>query len=144
MLLTYRQRMQRDNPGMTFLPGHPIYELAYYIFAEEREAIGRPGKFKLCSTKHHGLELWKARYLGTRGPADPFYIPENSLGRVEFLEYFPAEAGLSFTIRQRVPGFAHLQEVVHRNNSPAISSDLAEKGISYDKIQKNPQAPLIA
>lgn len=95
MLVVYRNRMRRDNPGMTFLPGHPIYEVVYYILAEEREIVGRLGRLSLCSTKHHGLELWKARYLGARRAADPFYIPKNTPGRTEFLQYFSGKDGKS-------------------------------------------------
>lgn len=95
MLVVYRNRMQRDNPGMTFLPGPPIYEVVYYILAEERKIVGRLGRLSLCSTKHHGLELWKARYLGARRVADPFYIPKNTPGRTEFLQYFPGKDGKS-------------------------------------------------
>ena len=43
-----------------------------------------------------------------------------------------------------MPGLAHLQEVVDRKKSPAVSSDLAQEGVSFHKIQKDPQAPLVA
>lgn len=57
MLSLHRQRMQRDRPGMTFLPGHPVWEVVYYILAEERKIVGREGRLLLSSTKRHGLEL---------------------------------------------------------------------------------------
>ena len=43
VLVAYRNRMQRDNLEMNFLPGHPIYEVVYYILDEERKIVGHLG-----------------------------------------------------------------------------------------------------
>ena len=94
--------MQRDNPAKKFLPSHPIYELAYYIVPEEREILGRKGRLSLCSTKHHGLELWKARYLGALIAADPSYRPKNTPGRAEFLSFFPTPDGKAVYLQEEI------------------------------------------
>ena len=93
LLAVYYQRVQRVHPKMTATTIHPVLEVAYYILAEERETAGRSGKLMLCSTKQHGLELWKARCLAALRAADPFYIPMNTPGRADFLMYFASPDG---------------------------------------------------
>ena len=88
LLAIYYQRMHRVHPKMTAITVHPLFEVAYCILAEEREAVGRSGRLMLCSTKQHGLELWKARCLAALRAADPAYIPMNTPGRADFIQYF--------------------------------------------------------
>ena len=93
LLAIYHQREHRIHPKMTATTVHPVFEVAYYILAEERETVGRSGGLMLCSTKKHGLELWKARYLAGLRAANPYYIPMNTPGRADFLMYFASPDG---------------------------------------------------
>ena len=93
LLAIYYQRMHRVHPKMTATTVHPVFEVAYYILAEEREAVGRSGRLMLCSTKQHGLELWKARCLAALRAANPAYIPMNTPGRADYIIYFASPDG---------------------------------------------------
>ncbi len=89
MLEEHRQKMQSENPRTIFLPGHPIFEVAYWILGDRRIIPNREGKFTLKSFKIYGVELWKARWLWNRRDANPNYHPKNTPGRIEMIKYFP-------------------------------------------------------
>ena len=65
---------QREDPQAVFLPGQPIFEIAYWILGDQRVIPNRAGKFTLRSFKIYGIELWKARRLWYRRDASPDYV----------------------------------------------------------------------
>ncbi len=87
MLEEHRRRLQIKNPQAGFLPGHPIFEVAYWILGDERVIPNRPGKFTLRSFKFYGVELWKARWLWNRRNVNPNYALKNIAGRTDMIQY---------------------------------------------------------
>lgn len=93
-LLVHRQRMQRDNHPRKFLPGHPVYELAYYILAEVREIVvakqdsgcARPSTMAWGSGRQSTWEL--------------SYRLKNTPGRAEFLSFFPTPDGKAVYLQE--------------------------------------------
>ena len=89
MLSMCRQLKLRDSPSAVLLPGHPIFEVMYYIDCEERSIVRHPGLGPLPEDTHYGIELFKARWLWNRRQANPNYVLNDSPGRPEFIGYLP-------------------------------------------------------
>lgn len=89
MLEEHRLRQQRQNPQAVFLPGHPIFEIAYWILGDQRVIPNRAGKFTLRSFKIYGLELWKARWLWNCRDTNPNYVLALAPGRKDMIQYLP-------------------------------------------------------
>lgn len=77
------------NPNAVISPGHPIFEIMYYVDCEERTIDGRPWLGPLDQSIHYGIELFKARWLWNRREANPNYIPKNTPHRSEFISFIP-------------------------------------------------------
>lgn len=89
MLEEHCRRLQREDPQAVFLPGHPIFEIAYWILGDQRVIPNRAGKFTLRSFKIYGIELWKARWLWNRRDANPDYVLTKAPGRTDMIQYLP-------------------------------------------------------
>ncbi|KAF6217899.1 hypothetical protein HO133_006311 [Letharia lupina] len=89
MLEEHRRRLQRKEPQAVFLPGHPIFEIAYWIIGDQRVIPNRGGKFTLRSFKIYGIELWKARWLWNRCDANPDYVLTQTPGRTDMIQHLP-------------------------------------------------------
>ena len=89
MLEKHRQRLQRIAPQTVFLPGHPIFEIAYWILSDQRVIPNHPGLFTLRSFKVYGVALWKARWLWNRRNENPRYVLRHIADRTDMLQYIP-------------------------------------------------------
>lgn len=89
MLEEHRRRLQCKNPQAVFPPGHPIFEIAYWILGDQRIIPNRVGKFTLRSFKIYAIELWKARWLWNRLDVNPDYVLTHSPARTDMMWYLP-------------------------------------------------------
>lgn len=55
MLEEHRRRQRQEKPNAVFPPGHPIFEIAYWILGDQRVIPNRVGKFTLRSFKIYGI-----------------------------------------------------------------------------------------
>ena len=120
MLEERRRKLRSENLQTVFLPGHPVFEVAYWIIGDRRINLNRKGKFTLRSFKIYGVELWKARWLWNRRDANPNYHPKNTPGRVEFIKYLPGRYPKAIFLQPEDRNYRGLYE---DNTVGEISSD---------------------
>ena len=89
MLNIYRRQKIRNDPSAVQIPGHPIFEVMYYIDCEERSILHRPWLGPLPNDIHCGIELFKARWLWNRRQENPNYVLKIAPAHSEFVGFIP-------------------------------------------------------